>query len=246
MLAGLDASTNPELMLPCPPWLEELRVLGAVAYFKDAALIPDIPSLRTLQLHCRKASLDVRRLTIMTALRSLCATTSDGIAAIGQAVPALTRLTCLALTANAGLSYSARVALSGPSHRSELSRVLRQLSALVSLRNLDLAGLLFREAQAFNGITVFPVLEVLQLQGPIVEANDGFLEFLVSTRSLAAVWLDALKCPGAKSALSAFRLAMARRIGTHVRVSVERWLCADESEGVWLSRGNRLDLHAVL
>ena len=231
--------------MPCTPRLEELRVSGPIAYFNEAALIPDIPSLRTLQLRCRKEYLDVPRLAAMTALRSLCVTTSDGFAAIGQAVPALARLTRLAFTANADLMYSARVALSSSSHRLQLSRVLRQLSALVSLRHLSLAGVESEEAQALDGTAVFPVLEVLHLQDS-VEANDGLLEFLTSACRLAAVSVNSLECPGTRSAVLAYRLAMAQRIGTHVRVSVHRWACRDESEGVRLSRGDSLDLHATL
>ncbi len=231
--------------MPCPPRLEELRVLGGIPYFTKTALIPHIPSLRTLQLRCRKECLDVPRLAAMTALRSLCATTSDRFAAIGGAVPALARLTHLAFTANADLMYSARVALSSTSHRFQLLRVLQQLGALVLLRYLSLAGVDSEEAQALDGTAVFPALEVLHLQDS-VEANDGLLEFLTSACSLAAVSVNRLECPGTKSAVLAYRLAMARRIATHVRVSVHRWACRDESEGIWLSRGDSLDLHGTL
>ena len=37
--AGPDASSNPGLMMPCPPQLEQLRLSG-VPYFSEAALIP--------------------------------------------------------------------------------------------------------------------------------------------------------------------------------------------------------------
>ena len=245
MLAGLNANRDPELMVPCPPRLEELCVSGPISCFKEAALIPDIPSLRTLQLHGREESLDVQRLATMTALRSLCASTSDGFATIAEAVSGLTRLTRLAFEANAGLFHWERAALSSASHRLELSCVLQQIRALVSLRDLYLAGVVSREAQALDGTAVFPVLEVLHLKG-LIEANDGILEFLACTRRLAAVSFDTLVCPGTKSALLAFRLAMARRIGPYVRVSVERWVCRDESEGVGLGRGDPLDLHASL
>ncbi len=229
--------------------------MWGIPFFKEATLVPHVPSLCTLHVYCRKERLDLAKLAAMTALQSLCASTGDAFAAIEAAVPALLQLTYLTR-----LSFSSDFMLASAARSSsadsgcamqdtELSRVLRQLSALVWLQDLYLAGLDSKVAQALDGTIVFPALEVLHLRDSVA-ATDGLLEFLACSRSLAAVWLGTLECPGTKSALLAFRLAVARGIGTHVRVTVHWWSCRDESEGKWLGRvdplAEALALHATL
>ena len=172
--AGPDASSNPELMMPRPSQLEELRLSG-IPFFTEAALIPHIQSLRTLRLH-GKELLDVPRLATMTALQSLSAGTSDDFAAVGQAVPALMGLTELNCSRSfSGVNSTASSASGSGTQSAHLSLALQQLSALASLQCLVLSGAGSWQAQVLDSGAAFPLLEELHLQNCIIEANDEFL-----------------------------------------------------------------------
>ncbi len=208
-------------MLPCPPRLEELCLSG-VPIFQGPALVPRVPLLRTLQLS-GKERLDVPALAAMTALQSLRATTPDTFAAVGDAVPALTHLTRLIFCSDVRLGATASSASGSAAQSEQLSIVLRQLSALASLRILVLCGMNSMEAQALGGQAAFPSLESLRLQYCRVLANEGLLEFLGRQSRLAAVGFTDMRFVGTKSALSAFKASLAWRFSAYVHVSVDRW-----------------------
>ncbi len=214
--------------MPCPPRLEELCVWG-IPYFREAALIPHIPSLRTLQLHCQKESLDITRLAAMAALRSLCVTTSGGFAAIGEAVPALTRLTRLSFKPEWTMHFTDSSSSDSAAQRAraELSLVLQKLSVLASLRCLSLSGMAQGYTLALDCTAAFSSLEELYLEYCTVDANDGLLRFLGRQSRLANVQVDDMVFVGNKPAMSAYRASMARCIPAYLSVSVDRWSCRE-------------------
>ena len=217
-------------MMPCPPQLEELS-LSWIPYFTEAALVPHIPSLHTLQLHCRrKECLSVPKIAAMTALRSLSVRTSDEFAAIGDAIPALVRLTRLSFASDVWLYSTDSSASTGSVPQSaELSLVLRKLSALPSLRDLSLSGTGWRHTQALECKAVFPALEVLHLEYCTVDDNNGFLGFLGRQRRLASVGISDMVFVGTRPDMSAFRAVMALRISAYLSVSVHKWICREAS-----------------
>ena len=212
-------------MMPCPPQLEEL-CLSWIPYFTEAALVPHIPSLHTLQLYCRrKECLSVPKIAAMTALRSLDVRTSDQFAAIGDALPALVRLTHLSFESDVWL-YSTDSSPPGSAAQSaDLSLVLQKLSALPSLCYLSLSGTDCRHTQALGCEAVFPALEVLHLDCCTVDSNHGVFEFFGLQSRLANVRISDMVFVGTRPDMSAFRAAMARRIPAYLSVSVHKWIC---------------------
>ncbi len=133
------------------------------------------------------------------------------------------RLTRLEFSASPDFPSSALAMMSGAAHQTQLLLVLQQLGALVKLRCLSLSGVGSREAQALDGTAALPLLEELRLPYCSVAANDGFIDFLGRSCSLAAVGVHEVYCMGSRSALAAFREALARRIAICTSITVQFW-----------------------
>ena len=162
-----SATQDLALILTCMLGIEHFRTCRHLSpsfcsHSVTWPLIPHIRSLRTLNLYGTD-HLSVPR-HALTALQSLCASTADVFATIAEAAPGLTRLTRLDFSANPDFRSSALAKLTDAAHQAKLLLVLRQLSALVSLRHLSLSGAGSREPQALDGTVAFPLLEDLNLR----------------------------------------------------------------------------------
>lgn len=213
---------RPELVVPCPPGLEELHLVNIPCMWEDTPR-SHTGSLRELHL-CGDDHLGVSRLAIMTALQRLHAITPDVRAAVTGALPALTRLTGLDLTAGMD-SYPGPAVFTGSAAcTNRLALLLRQLSALPSLQHLSVGGRAFTGDQLFDGQVVFPMLEVLHLKYYIViEANNNLLAFLDQPSRLSAVYIREVRAGLDHETVSDFRSAMRMRIPAYVSVTVCCW-----------------------
>ena len=227
-------------MVPCPPGLEEFCMLDVPFLWEETPRL-HTRSLRKLQLHVQFLSrLDAARLAAMTVLQSLRAVTSETHPAMAaKIVLALTQLTRLDLTSHCCPEYPAavpwdRVAWnsrlrSTTRSKTQLSEVLRLLSALRSLRHLEL-GCGFDDDQVLDGSAVFPVLEVLSLDLAVL-GNSQFLSFFDRPGRLASVSIRELVvnprtkegAAGGWPVLWEFRTALAQRIPYYVSLRVQQW-----------------------
>ena len=137
------------------------------------------------------------------------------------------RLTRLEFRADPDFRSLSLAMMRGVAHQKELLLVLRQVSALVSLRYLSLSGVGSKEAQALDSTVTFSLLEELHLLECTVEASDGLINFLDRSRSLAAVGVHEVLCVGTRSALVAFKEALEERIGSCTSVNVQFWVCRE-------------------
>ncbi len=220
-----------QLLAFCPPGLSELNLSsGDLLSMWEATPLAHLRSISKLQLTFAD-ELYVPTLAAMTALESLHLATSAVPAAIGDAVPSLTRLTRLTrLVFWADVSPYSRQAyalqyygLSRSTRRAQLRRLLRKLSALPLLRHLQLGGMAFGEVQVLEGTPSFPVLEVLNLN-MVVQADDQLLTLVSNVGTLAVVEVAKLAVQGNQQQVSEFRKLMAQRIRAAVSVKVHIWL----------------------
>ena len=195
------------------------RMWGAMTY-------PHIRSLRKLHLD-GDDRLDAFQLAAMTALESLHASTPAVYAAVTDALPALTRLTRLELMASRDHNLrSGRFAV-GAACTAQLAVLLRQLSALPSLRHLSVGGPACKGAQTLDGETVLPpALEVLHLNSYVeLEANNELLAFLSFKQPsrLSAMRIADLSLGADHNTVSDFRAAMTQTVPAYVSVTVHRF-----------------------
>ena len=216
----------PVLVQPCPPGLEELY-LSDMRGVWEATPEPHIRSLRKLHLD-GDSHLTASQLAAMTALQSLNAATPAVCTGVTEAVPALTRLTCLKLVADRDRHFLSGRALGAAARTAQLALLLRQLSTLPSLQHLSVAGWPFHNAgaQTLDGNTVLPpTLEVLHLAYSVeIEANNELLAFLSLKKpsSLSTVRITQLSLGADHRSVSDFDSAMMQRVPPYVKVIVHK------------------------
>jgi len=183
-------------------------------------LVSLISSLRTLELH-DVALLEAPLFAALTALQSLRAVTWTLPEHVAPVVPALSQLTRLEYVADCDSDMTGS-AYRFVERRGQVSGLLQTLSALQSLRDLQLGGTAYNHIQLLEGKLACPALEVLILDVSI-EGTQSFLAFFDQPGRLATVSVSRMVVDGREQEHMRFRAAMAQRASAFVSFIVQRW-----------------------
>jgi len=199
--AEAAAPRKPELVVRCPPGLEEL-CLEDIPFAWEATPDAHARSLRKLELSQQgvqddgsRDNLDATKLATMTALEILRADTPDARQALAAAAPALSRLIRLSMSVGDGEDgrYLTSRAAGGATRqrRLVLPLLMQQLSALPSLRHLEVTDDDLSGVQTLDREAVIPTLEVLHLDLDL-QADDQFLAFYEEPGRLDSVHVSGM------------------------------------------------------
>ena len=214
---------RPELVMPCPPGLEDLELLDVPGTW-EATPVACIRSLRKLHLN-GDGYLSASQLEMMTALQSLHASTPAVYAAVTGALPALTRLTRLELVADRDRHFESGLDPDAAPSTAQLAALLEDLSVLPSLWHLTVGGPAFESVQTLDGETALPPkLDVLHLDDPIkIKANNELLAFFDQPGRLSAVRIAVMSLGSDHKSKSDLKMAMMLRVPAYVIVTVHRF-----------------------